>query len=111
MIKIELFDLTFEAYQQCGDDTCWYHVYSKKDITIEDLVSYILEDKEEEWGEVRLLNEDGSGWLDSDNLLIEYRYGSIVKEYKKYSEYKDKHIGFMDSNGGWSNMDYYIIPK
>ena len=85
-----------------GDATSNYKVSFPKEITVEEFINIVLEERSDEWGYFR------SSWS-SSGKIAEYSKGELLSTgFETYSKFKNRKIESVSANGGWSRMDYMI---
>ena len=89
-----------------GDETTPYSVIGYRAQTVVEFVNEVLSEYPSEWGYFKVKTKD-HGFLGSPR--IEYRYGELLNEIP--DEWQHVEIENIESCGGWSCMDYMIMPK
>lgn len=104
-MRLFKFELTGGPY---GDETSRYELtFLKPDVTLEELMNYLLTEMSGEWGYIYLQKPD-CPWY-TGTYKFEYKWGSVVKDDIP-SEYRSMILpNKIKASGGWSRMDY-IIP-
>ena len=89
-----------------GDETTPYAVSDYKAKTIVEFINEVLENYKNEWGYIKVKDEPAgdSYWC----TRIEYRYGELLNEIPDAWQHRE--IKEVTAFGGWSRMDYIIIP-
>ena len=89
--------------KEAGDCTTPYSVTDYKATTVQEFINEVLENFQNEWGRISV-----GGWFGM-YPSCEYRYGKLITELPQ--ELLDKKIKKIDSNGGWTCMDYEIYTE
>lgn len=89
-----------------GDETTPFSVSDYNAKTIVEFINEVLE-KKSEWGYIEVKEEPAGEfhWC----TRIEYRNGELLDEIPDAWQYRE--IKETTACGGWSRMDYRIIPK
>lgn len=101
----KLKDNVFKLIHRSGphaDECSTYDLEIGKNVTLAEFLENL---DQREWGDVRLLinvNEKQT-YID-----IEYKYGKITNLPEEALSYMNKVVKSGWSNGGWSNMDYWL---
>lgn len=83
-----------------GYETAVYEVDLDKKYTVKEFVDTVLS-RGNEWGYVFIINPR--------QKVCDYSYGRLVGCVDE--SFFDKIIDYVESDGGWSRMDYYIKIK
>ena len=86
-----------------GDECSSYDVSFPEGMTLEELIKTILEERPNEWGDIKL------GWGQSP--LIEYSKGRLYNPHSSLSENLNKEVIKIKADGGWSLMTYILELK
>lgn len=82
-----------------GDETSYYEVSFPEEMTVEEFIPAIIEQYPGEWGSIKVSNK----------YIVDYKRGEWKITNKEfYESIKNNKIRSINSNGGWSNMDYII---
>lgn len=88
-----------------GDQTCMYDVIFKSEMTLQEFVNEVLENKSE-WGNITVKDEK------LNNIIrIKYSYGNIENNEEITIKMEDYYIFAIKANGGWSMMNYMVVLK
>lgn len=98
MLDILDFKQTSEEHSDCSTD---YDVKLRKEVKLSELIGEIL--KRKEWGDINVKME--KDWLNWPKL--EFSYGKII-ENKIPKKFMNKKVARLTSNGGWTQMHYYV---
>lgn len=96
-----------------GDECSTYDLEIGKNVTLAEFLEYL---DPREWGNVRLVIQDPKlapvDWLAMNEkqmyVDIEYKDGKITNLPEEALSYMNKVVKSGWSNGGWSNMDYWL---
>lgn len=85
-----------------GDATSNYNITFPKGMTVSQFIAAALKE-DNKWGEFKLDNCFGQ-------VLAEYNGGEIYSHCIDFvTKWRDKTIIEAKANGGWGNMDYYLV--
>ena len=107
MIKImkKLKDNVFKLIHRSGphsDECSTYDLEINENVTLAEFLEHL---DPREWGDVRLLIQVNEKQMYID---IEYKYGKITNLPEEALSYMNQVVKSGWSNGGWSNMDYWL---
>ena len=88
-----------------GDSTCMYDVIFKSEMTLQEFVNEVLDNKSE-WGIITVKDTNFT-----TIIRIKYKYGVIENNEEIHLKMEDYHILSATANGGWSLMDYRVVLK
>lgn len=96
-----------------GDACSTYDLKIGENVTLSEFLEYL---DPQEWGEVRLVVQDPKltnvNWLAVNEkqmyVDIKYKDGEITYLPEEALSYMNKVVKSGWSNGGWSNMDYWL---
>ena len=111
-IKDKVFKLIHKSGPH-GDECSTYDLEIGENVKLGEFLAYL---DPQEWGQVWLVIQDprlaSVDWLTSNEkqmyIDIEYKYGKITNLPEEALSYMDKVVKSGWSNGGWSNMDYWL---
>lgn len=87
----------------CGDATSSYNITFPKGMTVKQFIETVLQERADSWGEFRLGSRIGQ-------LLLTYDRGDVDNIFcDNIDEYYTKIVLRVEANGGWGNMDYYLV--
>lgn len=109
-------DNVFKLIHRSGphsDECSTYDLEIGENVTLAEFLEYL---DPREWGDVRLVIQDPKlanvDWLALNEkkmyVDIEYKYGKITNLPEEALSYMNKVVKSGRSNGGWSNMDYWL---
>ena len=95
--------LCYYKTSSLGDSTNNYNITFPKGMTVSEFIATALKESENQWGNFQLDNLYGQ-------ILAEYSGGEIYSYCADFvTKYRDKTIIEAKANGGWGNMDYYLV--
>ena len=111
-LKDNVFKLIYRSGPH-GDECSTYDLEIGKNVTLSEFLEYL---DPQEWGDVRLVIQnpklESMDWLTLNEkqmyIDIEYKYGKITNLPEEALSYMNKVVKSGWSNGGWSNMDYWL---